>query len=769
MNHRIWLEQPAKIWEEAFPVGNGELGAMVFGDYKRERIALNIDTLWSGYGKRKTKIGSAPILTQIQKEIIAHRPAKAEELMKDKFLNEWNESYLPLGNLYFELENGGSITEYKRELLLKEGIAVTSYKVKDNRIRVETFVPAFEKAIVVQIKSDKNIKLKLWMDTPLKHQVEISNSAISFFGNAPSKVQPNYYECEDPIVYSEETPGMAYFCIARIMASSAKIRQDEKALLVEAGKTVSIMISASTAYNRENGKITYSLEEIRQQTISAMERITKEEEFALLEKHKQEFSGIYNRVQLSLTEREYDRPSNKLLEEFSKSQTQAELMELMFNFGRYLLISSSRPGTMAANLQGIWNDKLRAPWSSNYTTNINTQMNYWLAEKSNLSEMHLPLFQLLKNCMDSGRQTAKEQFNCRGWVANHNIDCWHHTGPVGNLAKRPSVKYGFFPGASGWLCFHIWEHYLYTKDIEFLSEFYPVMKEAVLFYIDFMQVIDGKYEIVPSVSPENLYYNDRGEECALSISTTADISIIKMLLKSTIEAANELNMDEGFCEELQTILLQMPEYKISQAGYLQEWKEDYKEVYPTHRHISHLIGLYPGYEFESRPKLQNACYQTLKRRTMEGTAWCKVWKSCCYSRLKKREEAYQQLCGFLSPMKSTEIEYLESGCQDNLLCTPPFQIDGNLGIVAAILEMLIQDKKGVVELLPACPNEWPKGKIRGVKIKGNHTIDFEWRESRIVEVTIKGGCEEELIVIFNEEKRVYLMEKDRILNIYAEK
>lgn len=469
---------------------------------------------------------------------------------------------------------------------------------------------------------------------------------------------------------------------------------------------------------------------------------------------------------------EKNLPTDVRLKEFYAGNEDLGLLELWFYFGRYLLISSSRKGTMAANLQGIWNRNMRAPWSGNYTTNINVQMNYWIAETGNLSECHMPLMDLIGSCVKNGRKVAKEQFGCKGWVVNHNIDLWKQASPVGRLAQRPPVKYAYYPVASGWLCRHIWEHYRFTLDQEFLKKYYPVMKEAVLFYLDYLIERDGFYVTAPSTSPENLFYDKNGKECGVSVGTTMDTAIIRTLLKDYVKAAELLEEDRGLAERASYVAKRMLPYRIGHNGTLMEWCEDFEEVDKEHRHLSHLYGLYPAEDLdvEENPDLAAACRRTLEERTEKGPGWSKAWKACCWARLKNGNMAYQMLRGLLTPVEGTEMNYVHSGSYKNLMCAhPPFQIDGNFGATAAICEMLIQSHKDYVELLPALPETWRSGSVRGLCARGGFVFDFVWEEGEICEIWIMAVEEKECEVHFNGEVKKFLCSKGEKKRVYGQK
>lgn len=766
MNSKIWMKRPAKMWEEALPVGNGKIGGMVFGGYEQERIALNIDTLWSGYGKEKLRLGSYEVLESAREKIKKGEYAQADELLYEEFLNDWNESYLPLGDLHIKYLESGDLNSYTRTLHLDSGITTTDVEDKNGRLCTQVYCSVEKQMLIVKIKGENKRGMELYLSSPLRHEKRTQGGSLLLFGTAPSSVQPSYYECDEPIVYDEKHPGMG-FCVGLRIYSDGEIShsKDGKIMVKNASETV-CYISADTGYDIERGRIGKALNQVKQTCIDNLSKTADWEESHIRENHIKDFGNFYNRMALQLTKEEISLPTDKRLENFEKDQSDLGIVELFFNLGRYLLISCSREGTMAANLQGIWNDRVRAPWSSNYTTNINLQMNYWMAEKANLSELHMPLFELLRRCMANGEKTAKEQFGCRGWTANHNIDAWYQTSPVGRTSKRPPVKYGYYPTAAGWLCLHIWEHYQYTQDLEFLKKYYPVLRGACLFLLDYIQKDDEGYVTIPSTSPENLFYDDFGNECATSIGTAMDLAIVRMLFGAGIGVMECLGIDEEFMGQLQEIKGQTPGYQISSEGELMEWSQEFREVYPDHRHVSHLIGLYPGDDMPDTEELRNACRKTLEKRTMEGPGWSKIWKSCLWARLGDGEKAYEQLCSVIKLIEETEVDYEQGGCYRNLLCAhPPFQIDGNLGAPAAILEMLIQSKEGEIKLLPALPKAWGFGSIRGIVVKGGHTLSFTWEKGRIMTITIDGGKDEEILVKANGSQYVQELKQDKKTNI----
>lgn len=734
MEHKIWLEQPACCWEEAFPVGNGSLGGMVFGKTGTERIALNIDELWSGNGKSKNQGKPKEVLPKVREKMRQGKCQEAEEILQKDFLCDWSESYLPLGDLMIQYEKEEKIFKYRRELDLRQAIAFSTFQNENNCIKEEVYVSYPDKILVCKIRMSEARDLKVWLESPLMHERKSTSDACFLYGNAPSRVYPNYYDCDEPVLYDKENPGMGY-CVGVIAGRESSCVIEEDKLCFYGVKEVVLYLYASTAYDKKTASIAKGIDEVREETRLYLQKISEKKENEIRKEHLQNHKKLYERCELNLYGTKSEHPTEQSIEKFSK-QKEKGLVELMFHFGRYLLICSSREGTMAANLQGIWNDKIRAPWSSNYTTNINLQMNYWAAEKTNLSELHMPLFDLLENCVPTGSRVAEELFGCSGWVINHNVDAWMYAAPVGKLAKKPSAKYGFYPAASGWLCLHIWEHYLYTSDKKFLEKYYSVMKGACDFYLDYIQEEDG-IKIYPSTSPENLYYDKEKNQCALSVNTTMDCAVIRCLFMAMIHTAEILEKDSLYVKKLCAVIEKIPGYQINATGQLQEWSEDYEEVYPVHRHISHLFGLYPGRDYKMTERYYDACKKTLEHRTMEGTAWSKVWKTCIYARIRDGEAAYEQLAGMFHLRTGNRIEYETSGCYRNLFTAEPLQIDGNLGFTAAVAEMLIRDDEECIELLPALPKAWDKGKITGIKIIGGHTISFSWKNHKVDSIILE--------------------------------
>lgn len=437
---------------------------------------------------------------------------------------------------------------------------------------------------------------------------------------------------------------------------------------------------------------------------------------------------------------------------FEKGENTSEFATLLFHYARYLMICSSKPGTQAANLQGIWNNQMRAPWSSNYTVNINTEMNYWMAESCNLGDCHTALFELIDRTVEKGKITAQKLYGLEGWVSHHNIDIWGNSDPVGKYAQDGSpCQYALWPMSSAWLCRHMWEHYCYTLDGDFLKDrAYPVIREAVRFYLGYLTEYDGYLVTCPSTSPENCFLDRKGEKHSVTFASTMDISILKELFATYLQICKILKVDV-LEKETEFALKKLPPFKIGHDGQLQEWYRDYRETDIHHRHVSHLYGLYPGNVIkETDQELKKACEISLNRRGSQGTGWCMVWKASLWARLKNGEKAFELLKNQVNLTHTTELDMSGGGIYPNLFCAhPPFQIDGNFGFAAAISEMLLQSQNNDIELLPAIPEQWKRGQIKGIKARGGYTVDFSWKNGKVYYIKISALKEGNVIVRYN--------------------
>ena len=738
-NQTLWFRKPAESWEQALPLGNGKLGAMVYGGTQKEQIDLNLDTFWSGTGKEKIREEGWKVLEKSRELVLQGKYLEAEEELQRDFLNDWNESYLPAGSLYIE-ESGEEGNAYKRELNMEEGICQTVFGNDQTETIHKSYISHEYDCLIVLQHKKTNTTWKISMESPFPYKIKKQNeNEFYMIEQAPSRVYPNYYECEEAVQYDPTTPGMLCCLMLRIYTDGEISRMPDGKWQVKDATKLRIHLTGETGYDKEKNLPVYTEQELCIKCREKLEKLENVDWEEVERTHRAYYKNVMQRVILDLGG-ELPLPTDERLYSYQKEQGDTGIFELWYQLGRYLLVSSSVPGSMAANLQGIWNREVRPPWSSNYTTNINVEMNYWMAESANLSEYHEPMFDLIRDCLDSGRKTAHKQFGCRGWTLNHNIDLWRQTSPVGSLAARPPVKYGYFPVASGWLCRHIWEHYLYTEDKIFLEKWYPIMKEAAEFYLDYLVENNGYYVTAPSTSPENQFYDENGNLCAVSVGSTMDTAIIRTLFLDCIQAEKVLGQDSEVTGRIRKVIPKLLPYRVNQYGGISEWSENFREALETHRHLSHLYGLYPASDLDTdtHVELRKACIITLNRRTDEGPGWSKAWKACLWSRLREGERAWSILNDLLTPVTQKNMSYTCGGSYGNLLCAhPPFQIDGNFGAAAAITEMLVQSHKEYIELLPALPRAWKDGSLKGICVRGGFELQFSWKDMRVVNVNIQ--------------------------------
>lgn len=738
---KLWYKEPAKEWVESLPLGNGRLGAMVLGDVYNERIALNEDTLWTGIPEDKNNYESKNYLEEVRSLILNEKYYDAQELMNNKLLAGYTESYAPLGDLVLTFPNEGKYEKYRRELDLNTALATTTYEINGVNYKREAFISAIDNAIIVRISADKenSISFKASLKSLLKSKVlSESEDTISLKGVTPIKALPSYVNEAESVIYAENgDEEMRFQATLRIRANDGNIKEKDGIINVQDATTVTIILVVNTSFNGFD-KLPGS--EGKDESLLCKNQINKIEDIpyrTLKSRHMDDYKKLFERVEFSLGDDYYSNiPTDERIKRLREDEEDLGLISLYFQYGRYLLISSSRQGSQPANLQGIWNEDLRPAWSSNYTVNINTEMNYWGAEVCNLSECHEPLLGMLKDLSVTGAKTAKEMFNCKGWTTNHNVDLWRYSSTVGG-----SSEWGFWPMGGAWMCQHLWEHYDFTRDKNFLkNEAYPIMKGSATFLLDYLiEDKDGNLATCPSTSPENNFLDNEGRKCCASMMSTMDIAIIRDLFNNCILAIDVLNEDNKFKKELIKARERLPKYKVNKFGGIQEWFKDFDEYEPGHRHMSHLFGLYPGKEItdENNIELFEASKKTLDRRLSEGgghTGWSCAWIINFYARLKESELANKYLHVLLK--KLTFI---------NLFCVhPPFQIDGNFGGTAGIAEMLIQSHKDVIEILPAIPSEWKNGAVKGLKARGGFVVNFKWENNKIIdfsiESTVGGKC-----------------------------
>lgn len=739
----LWYNQPAKEWVEALPLGNGCMGAMVFGGINTERFQLNEDTLWSGEPRNHNNTNALSILPQVRTLIFEGKYAEAHQLCK-KMMGPYNQSYQPMADLLLEFNHSTNVSSYKRWLDITKAVAYTTYYVDGTWYYREAFISAPAQCLVIRISVQGINKLNLGLRLISKHPYTISQDATDMVlnGRVPVHVDPNYYRTKNPIRYSE-TEGMQFQVRVRPISSDGIIWVENGKLNITNATEVVFLVSSGTSFNgfdkspSKNGKDP-GLIAIKRLQLAYNKSFTQ-----LIQEHITDYKSLFDRVSLWLGESPQDARSLPTDERIRKlGASDPGLVALHFQYGRYLLISSSRPGTQPPNLQGIWNDEIRPPWSANWTLNINAQMNMWPAEVTALPECHEPFFELIRELSITGAETAKIHYGCRGWVAHHNTDIWRQASPVGDYGHGDAT-WAIWPMAGPWLCHHLWEHFLFTGDTNWLASFaWPIIKEAALFCMDFLiESPEGYLVTCPSTSPENQFITPDGQRAAVAMASTMDISLIREMFNTCIKITQILGIEPELRSQFKNVRSRLYPYKITKDGRLQEWFQDFKEAEPAHRHLSHLWGLFPGSEFtkDKTPELFEAARKSLLARGDEGTGWSTAWKICLWARLEDGEHAYKLI--------ERTLKIAPGGVYPNLFGShPPFQIDGNFGFTAGIAEMLIQSHETiesedgtsirVIKLLPAIPTRWSEGKVKGLKARGGLTIDMKWKDHKLNLVTV---------------------------------